>query len=134
MALLELKDIGKIYVSDNTVAVGIRGVNLTFDRGEFVAITGQSGSGKSTLLNVISGMDSYEEGELYIEGEPTSHYTQADWEKYREKYISFIFQEYNIIDSFTVLENVELSLMHITNVKERHGIDPPRRLGGPRSS
>ena len=119
MALLELKDIGKIYVSDNTVAVGIRGVNLSFDRGEFVAITGQSGSGKSTLLNVISGMDSYEEGELFVEGEQTSHYTQADWEKYREKYISFIFQEYNIIDSFTVLENVELSLLHIPNVTER---------------
>ena len=73
MALLTLKDIGKIYVSEGSVAVGIRGVNLSFDRGEFVAITGKSGSGKSTLLNVISGMDSYEEGELYIEGEPTSH-------------------------------------------------------------
>ncbi|MBR6364573.1 MAG: ABC transporter ATP-binding protein [Lachnospiraceae bacterium] len=131
MALLELKDIGKIYVSDNTVAVGIRGVNLSFDRGEFVAITGQSGSGKSTLLNVISGMDSYEEGELFIEGEQTSHYTQADWEKYREKYISFIFQEYNIIDSFTVLENVELSLMHITNVMERRqrAMELIRRVG-----
>ena len=131
MALLELKDIGKIYVSDNTVAVGIRGVNLSFDRGEFVAITGQSGSGKSTLLNVISGMDSYEEGELFVEGEQTSHYTQADWEKYREKYISFIFQEYNIIDSFTVLENVELSLMHITNVKERRrrAMELIRRVG-----
>ena len=131
MALLELKDIGKIYVSDNTVAVGIRGVNLSFDRGEFVAITGQSGSGKSTLLNVISGMDSYEEGELFIEGEQTSHYTQADWEKYREKYISFIFQEYNIIDSFTVLENVELSLMHITNVVERRqrAMELIRRVG-----
>ena len=66
MALLTLKDIGKIYVSEGNVAVGIRGVNLSFDRGEFVAITGKSGSGKSTLLNVISGMDSYEEGELYI--------------------------------------------------------------------
>ncbi len=131
MELLELKDIGKIYVSDNTVAVGIRGVNLTFDRGEFVAITGQSGSGKSTLLNVISGMDSYEEGELFVEGEQTSHYTQADWEKYREKYISFIFQEYNIIDSFTVLENVELSLMHISNVKERRerALELIRRVG-----
>lgn len=119
MALLELKDIGKIYVSEGAVSVGIRGVNLSFERGEFVAITGQSGSGKSTLLNVISGMDSYEEGELYIEGEQTSHYVQADWEKYREKYISFIFQEYNIIDSFTVLENVELALMHIEDKKER---------------
>ena len=119
MALLKLNDVGKIYVSDGNVAVGIRGVNLSFDRGEFVAVTGQSGSGKSTLLNVISGMDSYEEGEMYIEGQPTSHYMQPDWEDYRQKYISFIFQDYNIIESFTVLQNVELALMHIEDKKER---------------
>lgn len=119
MHLLELKNIGKIYVSDNNVSVGIRGVDLSFDRGEFVAVTGKSGSGKSTLLNVISGMDTYEEGELYIEGEPTSHYLQPDWEEYRNKYISFIFQEYNIIESFSVLQNVELALMAIENPAER---------------
>ena len=119
MPLIELKGIGKIYVSENNVSVGIRGVDLSFERGEFVAVTGKSGSGKSTLLNVISGMDTYEEGELYIEGEPTSHYLQSDWEEYREKYISFIFQDYNIIESFTVLENVELALMHIEDRKER---------------
>lgn len=119
MALLTLKDIGKIYVSEGNVAVGIRGVNLSFDRGEFVAITGKSGSGKSTLLNVISGMDSYEEGELLIEGQTTSHYLQPEWEEYREKYISFIFQDYNIIESFTVLQNVELALMHIEDKKAR---------------
>ena len=119
MALLTLKDIGKIYVSDGNIAVGIRGVNLSFNRGEFVAVTGKSGSGKSTLLNVISGMDSYEEGELYIDGQPTSHYLQPEWEEYREKYISFIFQDYNIIESFTVLQNVELALMHIEDEKER---------------
>ncbi len=119
VALISLKNIGKIYVSEGVVAVGIRGVNLDFDRGEFVAITGKSGSGKSTLLNVISGMDSYEEGELFIEGEPTSHYAQADWEEYRKRYISFIFQDYNIVESFTVLQNVELALMHIDNPKER---------------
>ena len=62
MAFLTLKDIGKIYYSGSGAAVGIRGVNLAFDLGEVVAITGKSGSGKSTLLNVISGMDSYEEG------------------------------------------------------------------------
>ncbi len=119
MALLQLKDIGKIYVSEGNVAVGIRGVNLSFDKGEFVAITGQSGSGKSTLLNVISGIDTYEEGELFIEGEPTSHFLQPEWEDYRQTYISFIFQDYNIIESFTVLQNVELALMHIENKKER---------------
>ena len=131
MALLRLKDIGKIYVSDGNVAVGIRGVNLSFDRGEFVAITGKSGSGKSTLLNVISGMDSYEEGELFIEEQTTSHYLQPEWEEYREKYISFIFQDYNIIESFTVLQNVELALMHIEDKKARRerAMELIRRVG-----
>ncbi len=131
MALLKLKDIGKIYVSQGNVAVGIRGVNLSFERGEFVAVTGKSGSGKSTLLNVISGMDSYEEGEMEIEGQVTSHYLQQDWESYREKYISFIFQDYNIIESYTVLENVELALMHIENKKERRAraMELLRRVG-----
>ena len=119
MALLSLRDIGKIYVSEGSVSVGLRGVNLDFDIGEFVAVTGKSGSGKTTLLNMISGMDTYEEGEIYIEGEPTSHYDQPEWESYRKKYISFIFQEYNIIDSFTVLQNVELALSYIESPKER---------------
>ncbi|MBO4766880.1 MAG: ATP-binding cassette domain-containing protein [Lachnospiraceae bacterium] len=119
MAFLSLANIGKIYVSEGNVAVGIRGVNLSFELGEFVAITGASGSGKSTLLNVLSGMDTYEEGELFIEGQPTSHYLQPDWEEYRAKYISFIFQDYNIIDSFTVLQNVELALMTISDPIER---------------
>lgn len=129
--LLELKGIGKIYVSEGNVTVGIRGVNLSFDKGEFVAITGASGSGKSTLLNLLSGMDSYEEGELLIEGEPTSHYLQKDWEEYRKQYISFIFQEYNIIESFTVLENVELALMNIPDRRERRAraLELLRRVG-----
>ena len=111
MAFLELKNIGKIYVSEGNVAVGIRGVDLAFEKGEFVAVTGESGSGKSTLLNVISGMDSYEEGEMLIEGQPTSHFLEPERERYREEYISFIFQDYNILDSFTVLQNVELAMM-----------------------
>ena len=129
--LLELKNIGKIYVSENNVAVGIRGVNASFERGEFVAVTGKSGSGKSTLLNVISGMDTYEEGELYVEGEPTSHFLQKDWEEYRKQYVSFIFQEYNIIESFTVLQNVELALMSIEDPKARRerALELLRRVG-----
>ena len=119
MSFISLRDIGKIYVSDGSVAVGIRGVNLDFDIGEFVAVTGKSGSGKTTLLNILSGMDTYEEGQLYINGEETAHYSQADWEIYRQKYVSFIFQDYNILESFTVLQNVELALSHIESKKER---------------
>ncbi len=131
MSLLKLSGIGKIYYSEGSVAVGIRGVDLSFERGEFVAITGASGSGKSTLLNVISGMDSYEEGELYIEGAPTSHYLEPDWEEYRAKYISFIFQDYNILESYTVLQNVELALMHISDRRERRkrAVELLRRVG-----
>ena len=119
MPFIQLQKVGKIYVSDNNISVGIRGIDLSFEKGEFVAVTGESGSGKSTLLNVISGMDTYEEGELLIEGEPTSHFVQSDWEEYRKNYISFIFQDYNIVDSFTVLENVELALMHVRDHAER---------------
>ena len=120
MSFISLRDIGKIYVSDGSVAVGIRGVNLDFDIGEFVAVTGKSGSGKTTLLNILSGMDTYEEGQLYIHGEETAHYSQADWEIYRQKYVSFIFQDYNILESFTVLQNVELALSHIESKKETY--------------
>ena len=69
--LLRLKNIGKIYDSNDILTIGIRGINLDFDYNEFVTIEGESGSGKSTLLNVIGANDSYEEGELYINGEET---------------------------------------------------------------
>ena len=78
---------------------------------EFLVITGESGSGKSTLLNVISGIDSYEEGEMYINGKETSHYTEKDFEEYRKKYIANIFQSFNLINSYTVYQNVELVLL-----------------------
>ena len=66
--LLKLKNIGKIYDSNDIFTIGIRGINLEFDYNEFVTIEGESGSGKSTLLNVIGANDTYEEGELYING------------------------------------------------------------------
>lgn len=117
--LLKLKNIGKIYDSNDILTIGIRGINLGFDYNEFVTIEGESGSGKSTLLNVIGANDSYEEGELYINGEETSHYGAAEWEKYREKYIATVFQDFNIIENLTVLENVELALLRYDDKKIR---------------
>ena len=117
--LLRLKNIGKIYDSNDILTIGIRGINLDFDYNEFVTIEGESGSGKSTLLNVIGANDSYEEGELYIAGEETSHYGAAEWEKYREKYIATVFQDFNIIENLTVLENVELALLRFDDKKVR---------------
>ena len=122
MALLKLENIGKIYDSNDILTIGIRGVNLAFDYNEFVIIEGESGSGKSTLLNVIGANDSYEEGELYFNGSETSHYSESEWEKYRDRNIATIFQDFNIIENLTVLENVELALLRFDDRKERRRI------------
>jgi len=108
--LIELKNVSKFYYSKGVIATGFSKVNLSFEIGEFVAITGESGSGKSTLLNVISGLDTYEEGEMYVEGAETSHYLEKDWEVYRRKYIGNIYQNFNLINSYTVYQNIDLIL------------------------
>ena len=109
--MLKLKNVSKFYYSKGIIATGFTRVNLELKIGEFVVITGESGSGKSTLLNVISGLDSYEEGEMYINSQETSHYTEKDFEDYRRKYIANIFQSFNLINSYTVYQNVELVLL-----------------------
>ncbi len=109
--MLKLKNVSKFYYSKGVVASGFSKLNLNLDMGEFVVITGESGSGKSTLLNVISGLDTYEEGEMYINGEETSHYNESDFENYRRKYIGNIFQNFNLINSYTVYQNIELVLL-----------------------
>lgn len=109
--MLELKNVSKFYYKKGIVSSGISKVSLKFDMGEFIAITGESGSGKSTLLNVISGLDTYEEGEMYVNGEETSHYNEEDYEEYRKKYIGNVFQSFNLVNSYTVYQNVELVLL-----------------------
>ena len=109
--MLELKNVSKFYYKKGIVSSGISKVSLKFDMGEFIAITGESGSGKSTLLNVISGLDTYEEGEMYVNCEETSHYNEEDYEEYRKKYIGNIFQSFNLVNSYTVYQNVELVLL-----------------------
>lgn len=109
--MLKLENVSKFYYNKGIIASGFSKVNLELKIGEFVPITGESGSGKSTLLNVISGLDSYEEGEMYINGKETSHYSEKDFEDYRRKYIANIFQSFNLINSYTVYQNVELVLL-----------------------
>lgn len=109
--MLKLKDVSKFYYNKGMISTGFTKINLELKIGEFVAITGESGSGKSTLLNVLSGLDSYEEGEMYINGKETSHYTEKDFEDYRRKYIANIFQSFNLINSYTVYQNIELVLL-----------------------
>ncbi len=109
--MIKLKSVSKIYYNKGVIGTGFSKVSLEFNIGEFIAITGESGSGKSTLLNVISGLDTYEEGEMYINGEETSHYSEEDFEEYRRKYVANIFQGFNLVNSYTVRQNVELVLL-----------------------
>lgn len=109
--MIELKNVSKFYKDNNMVTVGLRNVNLKLNKGELVAITGDSGSGKSTLLNVISLIDSYDEGEILFYGNETFYFNQNDSDTFRKDNVSFIFQKYNIIDSYTVLQNVMLPLI-----------------------
>jgi putative ABC transport system permease protein len=108
--MIKLINVSKYYKTEAGVSVGLVKANLEFNVGEFVAVVGESGSGKTTLLNVISGLDTYEDGEMYLFGEPTSHYEIEDLEKYRSTYVGFVFQNYNIIDSYTVTQNIILAL------------------------
>jgi ABC-type polar amino acid transport system ATPase subunit len=114
---IELRKVSKYYATEDSVSMGFSRVDLELDIGEFVAITGESGSGKSTLLNVISGLDTYEEGEMFVCGEDTSAYGTEDYERYRKTYIGNIFQDFNLINSYTVYQNIEL-ILWINDVPE----------------
>ena len=108
--MLKLINVTKDYEVGDQVVHALRGINLSFRKSEFVAILGQSGCGKTTLMNIIGGLDRMTSGEILINGESTSKYTDKDWDDYRNRKIGFVFQNYNLIPHLTVLDNVELAL------------------------
>lgn len=108
--MIRLENVSKYYHSGNNIVLALRKINLEMNIGEFVVITGESGSGKSTLLNVLSGLDTYEVGKLFINEKNVSLYSIKELEHYRKDYIGFVFQDYNIINSYTVYQNVALAL------------------------
>lgn len=109
--MLELKEVSKFYTSNGITNIGLSNINLKLHRNEIIAITGESGSGKSTLLNVISKIDTFDEGEIYYYGNETSYFSISDMDDFRKNKVGFIFQNYNILDSYTVLDNVMIPLL-----------------------
>ena len=111
--LIQIKDVYKIYGEGLESEVrALDGVSLTIDRGEFVAIVGQSGSGKSTMMNVLGCLDIPTRGEYLLDGTDVRELTDKELSHIRNKQIGFIFQQYNLIQSLSVLENVELPLIY----------------------
>ncbi len=109
--MLKLKGITKKYIPKKGVPVeALRGIDLEIEDKGMVFILGKSGSGKSTLLNIIGGLDSADSGEIIIEGKSTKGFNEKDYDNYRNTYIGFVFQEYNILNEFSVGENISLAI------------------------
>lgn len=108
--ILRLDDVIKYYGTGSVVTKALNGVSFTVKGGEFTAIMGASGSGKSTLLNVISTIDRVSGGSIYLEGENISGLKEGKLSHFRRDRLGFIFQEYNLLDTMTIAENIALPL------------------------
>ena len=109
--MLEIKNLTKIYKNKKGKDVtALNDISLKFEETGMVFLLGKSGSGKSTLLNVTGELDNPTSGEIIIKGKSSKNFTQSDFDSYRNTYIGFIFQEYNILNEFTVYDNIALAL------------------------
>ena len=109
--MIEVKNLKKTYKPKKGAAVqALKGINLKFEEKGLVFILGKSGSGKSTLLNMLGGLDKFDDGEIIIKGKSSKQFTQSDFDSYRNTFIGFIFQEYNILNDFTVGANIALAM------------------------
>ena len=125
--MITLENVEKYYGNSHV----LRGINLTVQTGEFIAVTGVSGSGKSTLLNLIGGMDRPERGSIVVEGDDITRYTDNALTVYRRRKIGFVFQFFNLLPNITVFENVQMPLLlngkddeeRVRNVLRRVGVE-----------
>ncbi len=119
--LIKLKGVSKSFYTESVKTLALNDLNLSINKGEFVAVTGASGSGKSTLLSVIGLFLNIDEGEIYQAEVITNKLTNSEVVKFRRENISYIFQSFNLIPELTVEENVELPLKYrsIDKIKRR---------------
>lgn len=107
-AIIEFKNVDKVYQSGEQILKAMDNVNFTIEEGEFVVILGPSGAGKSTLLNLLGGLDSVSSGEIIVNGNHVETFNDNELTEYRAKNVGFIFQFYNLIPNLTAIENIEL--------------------------
>lgn len=108
MKMIECSEVSKIYGRLENPVYALSKASFTVNKGEFVVILGPSGAGKSTLLNILGGIDTLDEGSVFVEQECLNHKNEKELAKYRASKVGFVFQFYNLISTLTVLENVAL--------------------------
>ena len=108
MEVLRAENISKIYCQNAVSLQALRGVSVTIQKGEFVAVLGRSGSGKSTLLNILAGLDKPSKGKVCIDGTDIFHLSEEKRTLLRREKIGFVFQAYELLHSLTVIENIRL--------------------------
>ncbi|WP_057742105.1 ABC transporter ATP-binding protein [Limosilactobacillus secaliphilus] len=109
MALIEVKNCTKKYITGDTTIYANKDISFTVDKGQLVIVLGSSGAGKSTLLNILGGMDSCSSGDVIINGNNISQYSPRQLTAYRRHDVGFVFQFYNLVPNLTAKENVELA-------------------------
>ena len=119
--MIEIKQLNKSYPIGNSYLHVLKGLNLNILEGELVAIMGSSGSGKSTLLNIIGMLDNYDSGTYKLDGFPINNLDETTAAKYRNQFLGFVFQSFNLINYKTALENIALPLYY-------QGINRKKRL------
>ena len=119
--VIEVKNARKIYRMGNEKIYAVDDVSFDIYEGEFCCLLGTSGSGKSTLLNLMAGIEKLTSGEILIKGRPIHKLNETKLDRFRQKYLGFVFQSYNLIGTMTALENVELPLVfkRMTRKKRR---------------
>ncbi len=145
--VIRVEDLEKTYRMGDVEVPALRGINLTIQRGEFVAVMGSSGSGKSTFMNILGCLDRPTAGKYYLDGEEVGALSADEWALIRNKRIGFVFQGFNLLSRTSALENVELPMMYngypgkerhrravevlgLVGLAERHDHTPNRLSGG----
>ncbi|MEG0912964.1 MAG: ABC transporter ATP-binding protein, partial [Oscillospiraceae bacterium] len=123
MTILETKDLRKIYGTGDTAVHALDGVNLTVENGEFVAIVGTSGSGKSTLLHMLGGLDRPTGGSVIVDGKEIFSLKDEELTIFRRRKIGFVFQNYNLVPTMNVYDNIILPIGLDGNQPDKDYVD-----------